>query len=869
MPLPQRFTGCSLLVLIILALVALPTSPAFAQRPPLPPLATDAPPPGSPLALGQHPRIFFTAKDVPYLRSRIHQHYRDRFQSFLNLLGNPGALSSDQRKAEANWGSMNFAFVAALGPAELRDLGFVLPSQYQTRTQLCGKAMGYVRSMLPTIASAPLADHNYLTTGYPAPLAVPVAATYDWCHSELSDADRQAIVDAFVAGFARRYGGRNPRTMEVKGLDRLANNQASAGMQDLLSILAFWGEPYAAPGVQQEMYRHFATTWGGRLVAELETLYPDGAGWHEGPGGYFMEGFTNIAWGITAMSSALGRPYPSQLPFFSRQAEFLQGFVKPMTTSSECGPSGTVWCGPKFERWGSMSGGIGAPSCRQAVTAAGIMRHYGIDGAGLMKWSIDNTLGGCDTLGVKFGGAWANAVYYWFLFGDRGIPPISPAESKLPLGLKHGLGLYSFKSSYNDPHATQVVFFAQPYNTYGHGTQNYGDFSLSRFGNLILQAANRKSGDGNLSTTPSAGSLFRNVLTLHRGASDATLSFNASGEVAPLLAAYGLNKIARVGTVLADALNLGEFDYVSYDNSDAFSNKTATLSQREFVYLHGPVDSEYLVLLDRMRAVNPEADEKIWRIWVPNQPKFENGISDHPRPGKWTSSTSTLVSMTNQFGAMESSAFRTPPTSGRFFLRTLLPDRPVINFLGGDKLEFQSGNDDGSTPWGNPKLTQAMREYLGWGRIEVRPSSINHFDLFLNVVQFGNARTLTSPSHMQRIASSSSAMTGVHIRDPRNEWVVLFATDTWPTSPRDKAQYVFPPASAMSRHLLVNMAPSTRFYVKTEATPSGTRVTVDRQPGSPVAIESTAGGVLRFTLNGLAVGTTAPPTSPSGLRLVR
>lgn len=833
-------------------------------------LTVTAPPAGSPMALGHHPRIFFTAADIPTIRGRIRDHYRAEFQAFLDMLGSPGLDDRKLREIEANWGSLNYAFVAALDPAALQGMGFRLPGAYQTRAQLCGRAVSYAKEMLPTIARGRWVDHSYLTTGYPEPVHVPVAAAYDWCHAEVSDADKRQIVEAFVEGFRRRYGGKDPSTMEIKGLDRLANNQASAGMQDLLSILAFWGDRYAPADVQQEMYRYFATTWTGRLLAELEVLYGEGAGWHEGPGGYFTEGFVNIAWGLTALSPAVGRPYPAELPFFTRQGEHLQGLVKPMTIAENCGRNGAERCPTRYERWGSMSGGIGAPSCRQVVPAAGILRAYDVPSAGLLKWGIDYTVGGCDDLGRRFGGPWANAVYYWFLFGDRGVRPQSPAESRLPLTLRHGLGVYSMKTDYTDPTATHVVFFAQPVVTYGHGTRNYGDFSLSKYGNLIVQAGNRKSGEGAIDQgeTPTA-SILRNVVTVHKGDDDVNLGTDSAGPPADALRAYGIGEFGRAGRVLGEALNDGTFDYVSYDNSDVFSSGVATLSQREFVYLRGPEDSEYLVLLDRFNAVNPVANDKIWRVWVPTQPYFVNGVGTQPRAGKWTSTTSDLIVLTNHFGRLKTDVFETGGTNGRFFMKTLLPERPVINFIGGEGMEFQSGNDDGATTWGAPKMTQAMREYLGWGRIEVRPAMPREYDLFLNVIQFGGADSLSRPSEMHRLTSPSSRMTGVHIRDPRNEWVLMFASDDWPGTPRNRIDYAFRPGAADSDHLLVNMAPSTRFSVRTDATAAGTRVVVAPDEGG-TTVESSRAGVIRFTLNGQRVET-APvqlPGSPSNLRRV-
>ncbi len=860
MPRPKPMTVTRIALLFALA-VASSASVVRAQ----------APPPSSPAARGERPRLFFTASDIPEIRQRIKAHYAADFQQLLDQLGNPKKLSSGQREHEADWGSMNAALVAALGPSELAALGFSLPSGLQTPAALCSQAMSYARTQLPRIASATKLGHSAFTTGYSYAIYLPVMATYDWCHDRLSDAERREIADAFVAMYDKKYGGRNALTMEINGQARLANNQAAVGVHDILGIIALWGDPHPTGAVQAEMYKTFDTLWNVRVMNELKVFYEHGANWLEGPGGYFTEGFTTLALGFAAISPALGRPYAAELPLFTGFGTFVHAVTRPNTVARTCGSSGREQCPPYYDRWGTISGGISGPACAPMMLAAGMLRYQKLkQPAGLLKWAIDNYRGGCEGTDRRYGSTWFNG-WKWFLMGDRGIEAVGP-DTTLPRAIKHGLDLYTMRSGY-DSAASQVLFFGQQTNTYGHGSMDYGSFTLHKHGNLILHAANGKSGDGAFvrvpSSAPSTGSLFRNVLTLHRGATHAGLGIQTYGKREPRFEKLGImSSIKTAGVVTAESLNTHGFDYVSYDISDLYLDTTATVSQREFLYLHGQDDHEYLVIFDRFHARKPDADEKIWRIWVPTKPEFVNGVATQPREGKWTSSTATVVAVTNKGGGVSGDNFRSGPTNGRFFMKTIQPANAIVNLLGGDGMEFQSGDDDGSLPWGAPAMSKATREYLGWGRIEVRPSVTQPYDTFLNVIQFGSADGLNAMAATHRLATADGRMLGTHIADPANEWIVLFAQPADAVFNLAGATYAFHPQSSTSKHALFNMRRNAQYYIATSSSAEGTKVTISGSAGGGGTLATTgADGALHFTLSGLTVTAPVTPQSPNNLRL--
>jgi hypothetical protein len=186
-------------------------------------------------------------------------------------------------------------------------------------------------------------------------------------------------------------------------------------------------------------------------------------------------------------------------------------------------------------------------------------------------------------------------------------------------------------------------------------------------------------------------------------------------------------------------------------------------------------------------------------------------------------------------------------------MKTLLPRDPVISFLGGPGMEFQSGDGDGTTPWGTPPMTQAEREYLGWGRVEVRPSVRQAYDVFLNVIQFGDAQTLAAMAPIERIDSANGALTGAHIGNAANQWVVMLARNASDRYDIREATYGFKASGARSGHLLVNMARDTAFYITVSSSGAETRVAVTAQPGAGARVVSNDQGALSFEVNGTQV----------------
>ncbi len=259
-----------------------------------------------------------------------------------------------------------------------------------------------------------------------------------------------------------------------------------------------------------------------------------------------------------------------------------------------------------------ISDGISGIGCRGLQLTGGMLARAGDARAGVARWLHlgEYEQRSCDDEMRRRGELWVNAGLYWFLFGDRHVAA-TPPEGVVPTSLRLGLGEYVFRSDWS-PAATQLVAWATPWDMYGHQPRtDGGHFTLHKFGNLIVHAGNGKSGDGVVDNFVGTN-LARNVIGIRRGA-EPILQFAPAKTFDPFWLARGLDRIELRGALIADEIG-GSLDYVAFD---ATLNWTARgdAVERELVYLRGPTNSEYLVVLDRV-ALRNDADAPVWKVWT-------------------------------------------------------------------------------------------------------------------------------------------------------------------------------------------------------------------------------------------------------------
>jgi hypothetical protein len=291
-----------------------------------------------------------------------------------------------------------------------------------------------------------------------------------------------------------------------------------------------------------------------------------------------------------------------------------------------------------------------------------------------------------------------------------------------------------------------------PWDMYGHepGT-DAGHFTLHKFGNLIVHAGNGKSGEGVVENF--TGTNFaRNVIGIRRG-TEAVLQFAPARKTFdPFWLTRGIDRIGLGGALIADQVG-GVLDYVAFDATLSWTDR-ADAVERELVYLRGPTNAEYVVVLDRI-ALRNQADVPIWKVWTAAPSDFSAGVQTGGQAGIWEASGRPVARVVNQRSGLKTPYFESPDTHGALFVTPVWPSRLRMRILGGTNREFQDLN--GATPFGTPAMTDGAQEYLGWGRIETWPLDRTDRHVFLHVLQPGDARTIGTPTTATPLASTDGA----------------------------------------------------------------------------------------------------------------
>lgn len=817
---------------LLIALVLLPTL-VYAQP--------YTPPTGSRAANGVWPRLIITPDNRAAIRSYINSNYSSDFQTFLNKLGTGIASGNAEKVYENTWAPINYSFPVALGVQELKDLGYTFPAAFDTEGELCTEAYrqfstditdincayGVCRSIKYGLMNTPMStDTSGSTTTYMyrsdrGTYTLAGALMFDWCHSGLTTAQKQDIADSFYDRYTDVWSTLNLMTHNAHGASFTANERWPLFGNDLIFALTAWGDTDILDSTKrQTLYDTFYTAWINRTIWEIDWINDSGWNNYEGVDYWsYNHGMGIFAFAYTATDSALGTSYISSRPYFTEIGTGTAAWNWPEATgkTTGCNANGLGGCPVYTEDWGDNTYKLGIQSCRPSLLQPGILRFWGQSSeANVARWVWDNQVlqytPGCASTNASV--AYGTDVYFKFLFGIAGTTAVAPTRLNHKLG---GRYYYIFKSGYTTD-ATHIFFGAPTWKSGGHDSGYTSHFTLRKYGPLIIKAGHWRDG---VCTTSASGYNVQSSMGLQVGGlSDTDLGPDTTAGSIPAWSARGISDFANV--VAEDPLDSfgSRYSYVFQDRDPAWN--AATKMQREFTYLRGSTDHEYLIVIDRVNVSNT-ANLPVWKIWVPAQPTCVDGSCSNPRTGKWVSS-GKILSMDNTASpanGVSTGGWKQPATSGKFFLKSVLPSDSTVWMVGDDGTatkNYQKFDDTGnSESWTNSSgCVTGTYPFTGWGRIEIRAGTVQNTNVFVNVIQFGSATSLQSMAPIANLnVAGDSNRIAMFVKDSEKSRIFAYLKDNAVAS--KEFTYYYTKNTSKSDHLLINMEPGQDYYINSVA----------------------------------------------------
>jgi len=849
------------------------------------------PPSNSPLFLNLHPRLWFISDayrgsnpDAPgmtvgEMRTKLTKHYSTEFQAFINAMDAPdvygGNISSKDKMYLTNDG-INYAFLYMMDPANME--GF---SSTYTRTQYAQKAKDHWTQLAKNVkdeaASASQGSSwndtrelysNDDTHGGPVNLSL--AAIYDWLGgvngSYFDAGDVDVLLDAMDKAYTNSWSEYN-----TSGKTPYLNNVATGMMHNAFYIaLALYGDTIDTALTARKDQLENVFLKGLRDLGNH--VHNDSANWVEGIGLYYFESAVHLIYLYGGLSSAIGEDLFNTTKFLYDAPNFIFYNVMPTPVSD----------GDKH--WQHFDDDDPANSIRTPWTTrsyyalSGLLEDTNPDGSSLLKWLWEDS-GWSGSSGIYTLDPRKDYVFFNFFSGMNQVVSRSPSTIGMNLSAKMGEE-FCFKSDLESDDSALITFWAQEYHVpLSHAHFDFASFLIHKYGDLAIQRSIRKGySGGNIGATNR--SMFYNTIGVYKPDEvhhdDSNLMcYKDRGYNEDYLYAtdssYQLDGTNYVGSRIEYDLEGTDYDYVDYDYSKAWDNTKVDYSEREFVYLRseGGMDDEYVVVFDRINSIEPFYT-KYFLLHASNEPKLlsndgrEIAMTPEPYPndsddpgGRWVNTSSkptadNTIQITSTYDG----------THGRLYSRTLLPSSFQINKVGGPGHYWE---DAEGRLIHTKTLSDEEKYFRGTYTMQVQSTSNLKYDIFLNVMQFGDSNTLTQMSQVDKITATGSNgnMVGALIKDSTKNRVVLFNESKRATVDKVEAEisYTVTTTTASSYHLLTNIKTNQAYGITRSGTEIG-RIT-SSDAGTLAFSDSVSPGPYTYSItedSSPSVGDTEDPT---------
>ncbi len=311
-------------------------------------------------------------------------------------------------------------------------------------------------------------------------------------------------------------------------------------------------------------------------------------------------------------------------------------------------------------------------------------------------------------------------IYPYIVGTDDRVEPIpleSLENSKLHARYFEELGLVSMRSGWTDD-ATNCIFLGGGRAMHRHYDSN--SFVIHKYDHLALDAGCRADGTDMNVTYYYCQTVAHNAVLIHKPGEKRPGHFGPTFTDDPVAEEnYGGQIEEAAATMLAFETN-DDYSYMACDAAESYGDKCKE-GVRQFVYLN----PDCFVVYDRVTSSDPSY-RKQWLLHTENEPLY-NGNTLKADCGK-----------------------------GRMFCETLLPEKPVIEKIGGEGKEYWVR--DRNYPFDPAFLANEQRTaeetgrgtYFGKWRVEISQPQESADVRFLNVISVGDT-SMAKPFKAKRL----------------------------------------------------------------------------------------------------------------------
>ena len=768
------------------------------------------PPPGSPLANHVHPRLFFTHGTLQKIATYINTYEAGNFQTFINTLD--GIYQTNPSQKERNFlllDAKSYSFLCyAIQSGYFNNYSF----DY-TAAQYADKAYQHGVEIDSQIRSGQMKDDNdlsgILTSSEGGYVNLSLGIIYDWCYSNLTQAEREFLAKTMEY----KYDTRNPEVYPgaKTKLDNQVTGRAHSGA---VGGLAIWGDPLGNVTAEkaQLMLDMVGEVWVDRIWETGEHVFEEYAGWSEGPD-YFLLSHTNIFWFTAAASTALNQTIVNDYKWLRTVPLYCWFSLFPMHVTG----GSHVFYRHRNDaidllEW-SNSGTRG-----QISGTSALLKSADPNLAGFYKWIIE------DSHYPIPENVFNDIRVFWlfdkFLWGIKDISVKTPEQEGIANAYRFGLGDVIIKSELNSESATEIQFFTPKYHIQSHYHQDNGSFNVWKYGTLILDGGCQKSGGGLPKSQSTSTPIYHNVLALYPPggnplyAYDMNINESADSFTDPANQPGGAN---NVGNVIAMDLQNNAFKYVDYDYTRSYKGENyVNRIRRAVIYITDPSapnyqNEEYLLVYDKAEVDSPDIKRR-WLAHFPSRPEIINGNWNPVSSGFWTFNSQNILAVSNTYG----------DAHGKIFIKLLEPDNIQYRLRGGNDGSnyhwFVDANGTDLTERGPFNDWAAF--WVGSYRLEIEDEANSTQSQFLTAMQIGDANTLNSMVSVQKVTANN--FVGALINGDR---IAFFNTAN---TPRTAITYTFN-SNKTVRHIVTGLFPGAYNLEVNGNSISGINTTVDEK----------------------------------------